>query len=342
MDGVILNPFETDAFNMVSLTQAVNILPTKYGRLSQLNLFPDKGVRTRTIIVEEKHGVLNLLPTLPVGAPGTQNKIGKRKVRSFSVPHIPMDDVIKPEEYAGVRAFGQETVMDTLASIMNDHLQTARNKFDITVEHLRMGALKGVILDSDGSTLFNLYTEFDITPKVVNFELLTSTTNVAAKCREVNRHIEDNLKGEISNGTRCLVDEDFFDALIAHSKVKEVFLNHSKAVEVLGGDPRKEFKFNGITFEEYRGKATDLEGTTRQFIADFEGHAYPEGTGASFETLYAPADFMETVNTLGIPIYAKQELRKFGRGVDLHIQSNPLPICYRPGILVKVTVNSAT
>ncbi|WP_458695370.1 major capsid protein [Wolbachia endosymbiont of Phyllotreta cruciferae] len=32
-----------------------------------------------------------------------------------------------------------------------------RNKHAITLEHLRMGALKGIILDADGSELLNLY-----------------------------------------------------------------------------------------------------------------------------------------------------------------------------------------
>ena len=334
---MILNPFDTDAFNMVSLTNAINILPNNYGRVRELALFPGKGVRTRTVSVEEQNGVLNLLPTLPPGAPGTQNKMGKRTVRSFTIPHIPVDDVILPQEYEGIRAFGSETEVAALAQVLNDHLQTAKNKFAITLEHLRMGALKGIILDADGSTIYNLYTEFGISQETVSFALTNSETNVAAKCREVTRHMEDNLKGEVMSSIRCLVDEGFFDALIAHESVKEVYRNHAAAIEILGGDPRKEFKFGGITFEEYRGVATDLDGNSRQFIADNEGHAFPMGTMNTFQTLFAPADFIETVNTLGLELYAKQEERKFGRGIDLHAQSNPLPICYRPGVLVKVT-----
>ncbi|HNN17418.1 MAG TPA: major capsid protein, partial [Giesbergeria sp.] len=38
------------------------------------------------------------------------------------------------------------------------------------------------------------------------------------------------------------------------------------------------------------------------------------------------------------PLYAKQEPRKFDRGTDLHTQSNPLPMCHRPGVLVKLTM----
>jgi hypothetical protein len=61
------------------------------------------------------------------------------------------------------------------------------------------------------------------------------------------------------------------------------------------------------------------------------------GTVDTFGTYFAPADFNETVNTLGQPVYAKQAPRQFDRGTDLHTQSNPLPMCHRPGVLVKLT-----
>ncbi len=202
-----------------------------------------------------------------------------------------------------------------------------------------MGALKGIILDSDGSVLYNLYDEFEITPKTINFALGTDTTNVRLKCLSVLRYIEDNLLGEVMTNVRTLCSPDFFDALISHSKIKEVYLNHAAAIDRLGGDPRKGFNFGGIIFEEYRGTATDHEGTVRPFIEAGEAHCIPEGTLNSFETLYSPADFIETANTFGQELYSKLEARKFGRGMDLHTQTNPLPICYRPGILVKLTMS---
>jgi len=332
----MLNPFDTDAYNLVSLTQSINILPNTYGRIRDLGLMPEKGITTRTVIVEEQNGVLNLLPTLPVGAPGTQNKMGKRNVRSLLVPHIPMDDVILPSEYEGVRAFGTENQNMTVAQVMNNHLQTAKNKFAITLEHLRMGALKGVILDADGSTLYNLYTEFGISPKSIDFVLGTTTTDIRNKCMELVRYIEDNLQGEVMGGVRVLVSAEFFDKLVSHTSVKTVFLNTSNAKAMLGEDIRKGFSFGGVMFEEYRGTATDAAGNVRRFIASGEGHAFPEGTMETFQTIYSPADFLETANTIGLPLYAKQEARKFNRGIDLHIQSNPLPICYRPSLLVKI------
>ncbi|VVS95350.1 major capsid protein [Desulfoluna spongiiphila] len=333
----MLNPWENDAFSMASLTDAINIIPNNYGKIGAMNLMPVKGVRTRTIMVEEKNGVLNLITSKPPGSPGAQNETGKRKVRSFVIPHLPLDDTLLPDEYEGVRAFGTENELAPYVAIMNDKLQTMKNKHAITLEHLRMGALKGVILDGDGSTLYDLYSEFEISQKIVPFTLGSSTTKVRTKCLAVSRHIEANLMGETMSGVRVECSEGFFDNLIEHDNVKAAYANYAEAEDRLGGDPRKGFKFGGLVFSEYIGNAPDADGVSRKFIADGEAHAYPTGTMSTFSTYVAPADFVETANTIGLPFYAKQEPRKFNRGVDLHTQSNPLPLCKRPGILVKLT-----
>ena len=332
------NPFHTPAFSMAALTAAINILPNRYGRMEALNIFPARPVRLRQIIVEEQNGVLNLLPALPPGSPGTVGRRGKRSMRSFVIPHIPHDDVVLPEEVQGVRAFGTESEAETVAGVMARHLETMRNKHAITLEHLRMGALKGVILDADGSTIYNLYDEFDIAAKTVNFELTNGATNVKGKCTEVLGHVEENLKGEFMTGIHCLCSPEFFEKLTGHAKVEKAFENWQQGI-VLINDMRSGFTYGGITFEEYRGQATDANGTSRRFIAAGEAHCFPLGTVDTFGTYFAPADFNETANTLGQPVYAKQEPRKFDRGTDLHTQSNPLPMCHRPGVLVKLTLS---
>jgi len=332
---MLQNPFNNPAFEMTQLTKSINLLPNSYGRLREMNLMPFKGLRTRSCIVEMRNGILTLLPTKPVGSAGTIHKTTKRNVRSFVVPHIPHDANILPEEYAGLRAFGSESDMVALSQLMNDKLQDMRNNHAITLEHLRMGALKGEILDSDGSVLYNLFDEFSITAFELDFELGDVDTDVKQKCIDLKRYMEDNLLGEVMTGIHVLVSEEFFDALVDHPKVREAY-ERWRDGELFRTDMRNGFTFAGVSFEEYRGKAVDLDGTTRRFIAENEGHAFPTGTLNSFETLGAPADFLETTNTLGQPIYAKQDARKYNRGIDIHTQSNPLPICYRPAVLVKV------
>jgi hypothetical protein len=330
------NPFNSPAFSMAALTSAINIIPNRYGRMEALNLFPVKPVRTRQVIVEEQNGVLNLLPTMPPGSPGTVGTRGKRKVRSFVIPHIPHDDVVLPEEVQGIRSFGSETEMESIASVMARHLETMRNKHAITLEHLRMGALKGVILDADGSVIYDLFSEFQITPAAINFDLGNASSNIKKKCAEVLRHLEDNLKGEFMTGIHVLCSPEFFDALTGHAKVEQAFTYWQQG-SVLINDMRAGFNFGGLTFEEYRGQATDSTGVSRRFIAAGEAHAFPMGTIDTFSTYFAPADFNETANTLGQVLYAKQQPRKFERGTDLHTQANPLPVCHRPGVLVKLT-----
>ena len=332
------NPFANPAFSMASLTAAINLLPNRYGRLEQLNLMPAKPVRQRQILVEERNGVLNLLPTQPPGSPGTVGRRGKRTLRSFVVPHIPHDDVVLPDEVQGLRAFGSETEAETLAGVIARHLDTMRNKHAITLEHLRMGALKGVILDADGSVLYDLYAEFKIAAKTIPFDLGTATTKVKPKCIATLAAIEDGLKGEYMTGVHCLCSPEFFAALTGHANVEKAF-EHWQNGAILINDVRRGFTFGGITFVEYRGQANDADtGDPRRFIAAGEAHAFPLGTLDTFATYFAPADFNETVNTLGKPLYAKQEPRKFDRGTDLHTQSNPLPMCHRPGVLVKLTL----
>ena len=329
------NVFENPAFSMSALTAAINILPNNYGLMESMGLFPPKPVRFRSVAVEEKNGILTLLPTMPVGSPGTVGVRGKRKLRSFAIPHIPHDDVVLPEEVQGIRAFGSETEVQTVASVMAEHLQTMRNKHAITLEHLRIGALKGIILDADGSEIYDLFDQFEITQKVINFQLTTPATKVMEKCLELKRYLGKNLKGERMTGVHCLVSSAFFDKLTAHEAVKEAYERWQDGI-ALRSDLRSGFTFAGITFEEYAGEASDGDGNTRSFIEDGEGHAFPLGTVDTFATYFAPADFNETANTLGQPLYAKQEPRKFDRGTDIHTQSNPLPMCHRPAVLVKV------
>jgi hypothetical protein len=331
----MLNPFSNSAFSMMALTDAINILPNSYGRAESLGIFRTKSTRFRHIAVEERNGVLNLLPTQLPGSPATVGVRGKRAVRTFTIPHIPHEDVVLPEEVQGLRAFGSETELMSVSDVLTDHLQAMRNKHAITLEHLRMGALKGKILDADGSVLLDLFSEFEITEKAINFALSTPTTDVKAKCIELTRHIEDNLKGEYMTEIRALVSSEFFDALTSHAKVKEAYERWQDGA-MLRDDMRSGFPFGGLIFEEYRGQATDPDGNVRRFIAANQGHAFPIGTLETFVTYFAPADFNETVNTLGKPLYAKQEPRRFDRGTDLHTQSNPLPMCLRPSVLVKL------
>lgn len=326
------NPFDRPEFNLTSLSAAINELPNQYNRAGALNIFSEKRIATTTVEVEKKNGQIVLINQAERGAPGDGYRRGKRDVRTFSVPHFPLDAPVMPSEYQNVRAFGS-TELETLASIVNDKLQGMKNSHDITHEHYRMGAIKGLIKAADGSTVYDLYSEFGITKKVITFN---SGDDFGQRCREISRHVEDNLLGDSMTRIHTLVSPEFMDWFVAHASVKDAYKYHSEASQRLGGDPRKGFEFNGITFEEYRGQATDSAGNTSKFIEAGNGHAFPLGTFQTFQEVIAPADFNETTNTMGMRYYAHQEPRKHNRGIDLHSQSNVLALCNKPQVLVEV------
>ncbi|WP_369409708.1 major capsid protein [Wolbachia endosymbiont of Drosophila innubila] len=64
-------------------------MPINYGRTESLNLFPSRSVRFRHITIEEQNGVLSLLPTQVPEHQQQWGKRGKRKIRTFTIPHIP-------------------------------------------------------------------------------------------------------------------------------------------------------------------------------------------------------------------------------------------------------------
>lgn len=337
--------FNSDAFSLQSLTAAILKAPYKPGRIGELRLFGEKGITTTTVVVEEKNGKLSLIQTSPRGGPAP-NPLGRsgRTARSFLAPHLTRDSAVYADEVQNVRAFGSENDVELVQNIVNERLATLRQMQEVTLEYHRIGAIKGTILDADGATtLFNLFTEFGVVQQTLDWALDVTTTNVRGKCIETARMIESELGAAVYTGLRALCSSTFFDALVDHDTVKEAFKYQEG--QMLQKDLRKGFVFGGITFEEYSGSVNKPdESAAVDFIADNEAYVFPEGAmvedGPLFRTFFAPADYIETVNTIGLPIYAKQAPDPSGMNkyVKLESQSNPLCLCLRPRAVVKVTI----
>jgi Phage major capsid protein E len=132
------------------MTQAINILPNIYTRLGEMGLFRFEGITQRSVIIEQAEGVLNLLPTVPLGGPATVANRDARSMRSFTVPWIPHDDVITPQDIQGVRGFGVADAADPLATVMERKLTRMRAKHAQTREYMEINALRGIVKDGAG------------------------------------------------------------------------------------------------------------------------------------------------------------------------------------------------
>jgi hypothetical protein len=94
--------------------------------------------------------------------------------------------------------------------------------------------------------------------------------------------------------------------------------------------------WQGITWVEYSLSLGLGTGSAVEFIPSAEAVAFPTGVPGQFVQWNAPASYIETINTPGLPIYAKSELKKFGKGVDIALTSRPFFMNSRPGASVRL------
>lgn len=330
----MIDIFNNDAFSMVSLTAAIEKMPHQPTRIGNLGYFRSEGITTTTVVVEERDGELSLIETSERGAPAGTTGEGKRRARSFLVPHLQRGSVIKADSIQGVRAFGAENNLEAVQTVVNQRLARLRAMHDVTLEYHRIGAIRGLILDADGTTvIYNLFTEFGISQQTYELNL---AADVRQGCVDIMRLSEEELGAEAASGYRAFCGDNFFDALIAADPVTESLKFQES--RLLRTDLRAGFEYGGITWENYRGKVGSVG-----FVPTNEAYVVPEGTGL-FVTNFAPADYLETVNTVGLPLYAKVLPDPSGanRFVTLDTQSNPLCLCTRPRAVIKVTLTNAS
>jgi hypothetical protein len=336
----MLDVFNNSAFGIVPLTDMINKLKYVPSRISSMGLFTASSVSTTAIAIEERNGILVLVPPTPRGGPGVTLPKTKRGIRLIQAPHFEINDAIMAEEVQGVRAWGQETAVETVMGKVAERGVIHAQSMAATEEFSRVGAIKGVITYADGTTT-NLFNEFNVTaPTDINFHF-DNTTPVAgalrAQAAAIYRIMAASLEGTPYDGVHAMVGDAFFDALIQSPEVRSTYLQQQEAAQLRGGyvDSGRTgafgtFVFGGIVWENYRGKVGNTD-----FIGTDEAHFFPTGVPGLFRTVYAPADYIDTVNKPGQRLYLKQWRMENDKGINLDTQMNALSYCTRPNVLIK-------
>jgi hypothetical protein len=329
-----LDVFDSDPFSLQSLTARVNKLPEVPLLIGNLNVFEEDGVDTTVVSIERRDEGLTLVGSSPRGGAGETVGGETRDLRAVRVPHFQRDDSVMAEEVQNVRAFGTESDLEPVMDRVDRKIARHTRSLDFTLENLRLGAITGIVLDKNGGTLLNLFTTFGIpTPTAVDFALGSSSTDVRGKCAAVLDAIEDALEGEQAPRVFALAGDTFFEALVTHPEVKATYANWQAAVN-LRSDPRLPFEYGGISWVRYhtRPKARKARGNV-PMIGDKTARFVAAGVPELYITRFAPADYEDTVNTIGLPRYAKQYPMPNGKGRQIEVQSNPICLCTRPEAL---------
>lgn len=353
---VFTDIFSDDAFSLIALTAAINNVdhvPDRAGQLAFVGV--GEGIAVRTATIEMRANTFSLIQTSRPGAPAeAEARPPKATLRSVDIPQIKLEDAIGAHQVQGVRAFGTTNQLLGVQTVVNQQMAKLVSRHDLTLEYHRLGALRGLIKDADASTLLNLFTLFGITnnntatgggatdssPKEFNLDLSMDESepiDLRVNVMAIDRYVRRNAKLAIPSSASMWVfcGDNFFDALISRPDVKEVFKRTDEQRVRLGANYAfGAFEFAGVVWENYRG--TD-DGSTVAIDTD-EAVGFLTGVPGLYAEYFAPADFMDTANTIGLPRYARmgQDPSGMNRFVTLHSQQNPLPLCLRPQTLVKL------
>jgi Phage major capsid protein E len=338
----LIDAFSGKTFQQTSLGDAFKIIPNRYSRVRGLNLFRNRPISTTSVQIEKRSGILSLLPTgVRGGNDGAVIRTPKPEADIFPLYHIPAKAFIYADDIQNVRQWGSESQPQMLSDLMTDKMETLVDAFDETEEFMLNMSLQGKLFNAQGTQLQDWFARFGYTEKLVDFNFASPTEDMGLKNMEILRHIEDGLMGDTMTGVHALCSEGFFDSYTNHPTVKEAYDKYSSFQEPNRNDVRRGFFHKGITFEEYRGKASVLNAdgtfTLKKYIPDGEARFFPLGTRQTFETYWGPADYISEANKPGQMRYIRLMPDPGDKFVQLDAQINFLPMCKRPNVLVRGT-----
>lgn len=337
-----MNIFLNSAFSMTSLSGTVEKIDYVPQTLGELGIFEPMPVRTRNIFVERRDDALTLIGSSALGAPPDELGRDDRDLVPLRTTRLAKGFTLYASDIEDIRAFGSET---ELMQVQAEYLRRAarvRNDMDLTHEFHRLGALQGLLLDADGTTvIYNYFTEFGVTaptPIVFNFSL--ATFNVRQACVDLVRSLTRGSGGVITSASQihALAGDAFFDALVGHPTVERTYLNWAAAADLRGNGERgsafSSFQYGGITWHNYRGtddnSAVAIPSNTAKF--------FPVGASGVFKKAMAPAEFGPFIGTPGQDTYMiniiDRDRQAWTRG---ELYSYPLYFCQRPDLLRTAT-----
>lgn len=334
-------------FDSVTLTNQVNLIPSDYGMLNALNLFPSEPISTTVVGIHRVGNQIRVLPAKPRGVRGAEPASDKENIFYLEVPHFPIADNLGPADLQNKAA-----IVDGRAVPMTVEMATAkklmklRRQHAVTREYLKFAALKGLVKDGDGKTIVDLYTFFGIAKVTVDLALGTAGTEIFDKLEEIRTSVLKGVQGDTVSRVEVVIGSTLLNRLLKHPKFEKYWLNTPSAQELvklerhrLGQDFGRIIDTGTVLLRESVGqvpvKVNDVL-TNEALMAPTLGVAYPAGTTEMFTTFDAPPHHIEAVNEPGMEIFISEKVLDHGEGVEMKSQSNPLPIVKRPEALVEI------
>ncbi|CAN7331124.1 major capsid protein [Neorhizobium tomejilense] len=328
-DNILAAAVDNGSFEMETMTAYINHIDVEPPKFATLIEWEEKGINTVAAAVEEKNGRLRILQSSPRGSEAQAAGGTKRKVRHFEVPHFVEQDAVHASEVQGVRQFGSTDALETVEVKRNEKLEAMRKNHELTAEYGRAGAVRGVLYDADGEVLQDWHDPSGFnTPRTESvIDITDPTLDLRVALIQAKRKSEVHLGGYMVRGFKLMFSPEMFDAFIAHPSLKTMYERYLEGA-MLRNDPRKGFKVTD-NIEVFSYEPNTLNGV--EFIPNDTGFLVPDAPGL-FKGRYAPADTLETANTIGLAFYAfTTDVTK--RAIKMESESNALFFCESPSAI---------
>jgi len=348
---------------MTDWTEEVNELDNQYGALNAANYFQGKGVSTESVVFDKETQNTTLIPR--TDRRGGKQSTGKdRKIETFSLalPYFNHVDYITPQDIQGHRKAGTPDQVQDLASAVADKLEDMRLAADQTQEFMKIQAIKGVSIDPDGGVLANMFDEFSITQKTIDFALDDANTDVDAKIALLKRTIAKDAKsGGRVGRIEVMVSPEFFDKLVSHPKIREAYLHYqvqNNRSDVLRSDLATfetwgvvdTFEHKGILFWSYDAEFNIDDGdgteTTVRGIGQVGGigddvqvdvgYSIVNGMKGLYRGYFGPANTLSGANGVGQESFAYQYTDPKDKFHEMELEMSPLYIMTKPQLSIKL------
>lgn len=325
----------------IERTEEINLIPNNWGLLQQLRLFTNKYSSQKTILIPRTTENESILEDRNWDERNPSLSGAQRDYLPLQIPHYPVDDAILPNDVDGnitwdsVRDGGLQ--LETINEKRVEKMERIRRAHALTLEFARMQVLKnGTVYSPRNTVTINYYSQYGISRYVESVDLASTTVAPNEAIESAIGHLQDSLMtGDVATGFVALCSPEFYGALISNPFIQERYfhIQNSQQAPLLvdrltAGSPLdaryRTFDFAGVTFIEVRGA---VAGTP--YITAGDAYMFPRGT-AGFETWFAPANRLSTINTRAQESYLFEYVNRKDDIIELMSETNFLNVLKRP------------
>lgn len=330
---------------VVDLSNDINLIPNNWGLINRLGLFEHKYGRSKTVMIPRTTEGQHLLDDRNWDERNPSIAGAARDYLTLPIPHYPVDDAITPNDidsnldWASIIKGGMQ--LETIATKRVEKMARIRGAHSLTLEMARMQALKdGTVYSPRGTVNVNYYTEYGVAREVISVDLDSTVLPPNDALQNASGYLQDQVQtGEIATDFVALCSPAFYSSLTNNPFVTEryFYVQNAQQQPLLVGDLSaggvldaryRSFDFAGITFIEVRGGVAGIP-----YIEDGDAYMFPRGTN-SFETWFAPANRLSTVNTTAADSYWFEYINQKDDLIEIMTETNFLNILKRPDLVI--------